>query len=128
VPTERSTRVAYNISTKPFQSVQSRSNISNSGIPCNRGLFIIGALAHGLCRQWLGHRRRRKRGPVLLSDGVAEATDPDGQLFGFERVHALIGAAGSASDVATTAQKFGQEDDISVISVTRVAARAPAFV
>lgn len=65
---------------------------------------------------------------VLLSDGVAEATDADGHLFGFERIQELLAVAGSANEVATIAQDFGQEDDISVISVTRVAAQAPAFV
>ena len=27
---------------------------------------------------------------VLMSDGIAEATDADGQLFGFDRVHELL--------------------------------------
>ena len=58
---------------------------------------------------------------VLLSDGVAEATDADGHLFGFERVEELLRTAGSAAEVAGAAQRFGQADDISVISVTRTA-------
>jgi hypothetical protein len=58
---------------------------------------------------------------ILMSDGVAEATDDDGQLFGFERVHQLLHTAKSASEVARAAQTFGQEDDISVISITRIA-------
>ena len=56
---------------------------------------------------------------MLMSDGVAEATDRDGQLFGFERVHHLLRTAKSAAEVAGAAQTFGQEDDISVISITR---------
>jgi hypothetical protein len=58
---------------------------------------------------------------VLMSDGIAEATDADGHLFGFERVNELLRTAKSAGEVATAAQSFGQEDDISVISVTRTA-------
>jgi hypothetical protein len=58
---------------------------------------------------------------MLMSDGVAEATDHHGQLFGFERVHRLLQTAKSATEVATAAQTFGQEDDISVISITRTA-------
>jgi hypothetical protein len=58
---------------------------------------------------------------VVLSDGVVEAMDADGHLFGFERVHRLLGEAVSANEVASAAQSFGQEDDISVISVTRTA-------
>jgi serine phosphatase RsbU (regulator of sigma subunit) len=56
---------------------------------------------------------------VLLSDGIAEATDMDGKLFGFERVLDLLRTSSSAAEVADAAQKFGQEDDISVISLTR---------
>jgi serine phosphatase RsbU (regulator of sigma subunit) len=56
---------------------------------------------------------------VLLSDRVVEAIDADGQLFGFERVHDLLHSAGSATEVATAALNFGQEDDISVITITR---------
>jgi serine phosphatase RsbU (regulator of sigma subunit) len=55
---------------------------------------------------------------VLMSDGIAEATDADGHLFGFERAKNLLRTAGSAAEVASAAQKFGQKDDISVISVT----------
>ncbi len=58
---------------------------------------------------------------ALLSDGVAEATNADGQLFGFEAVEGLMRRAGSAKEVADAARAFGQEDDISVIFVTRTA-------
>ncbi len=57
---------------------------------------------------------------MLMSDGIAEATDAHGNLFGFERAHELLRQSKSAAEVATAAQRFGQEDDISVISVTRV--------
>ncbi len=63
---------------------------------------------------------------VVMSDGIAEATDGDGHLFGFERVEELLRTAGSASVVADSAQSFGQEDDISVITVTRIAVPEPA--
>jgi len=56
---------------------------------------------------------------LLLSDGVAEAQDQQGQLFGFERIHAMLQKSVTAADVATAAQNFGQQDDISVLSVTR---------
>jgi serine phosphatase RsbU (regulator of sigma subunit) len=64
---------------------------------------------------------------VLMSDGIAEATDADGQLFGFERVHELLRSATTAAAVANAAQSFGQEDDISVITVTRGAVPEPAL-
>ncbi|MDE3062757.1 MAG: SpoIIE family protein phosphatase [Acidobacteriota bacterium] len=65
---------------------------------------------------------------VLVSDGIAEATDATGNLFGFERVRELLRASGTAAEVAHAAQIFGQEDDISVITVARSVATelAPA--
>jgi len=59
---------------------------------------------------------------VMVSDGVAEATDASGRLFGFERVAELLRTAVSAAAVAQAAQSFGQGDDISVVSVRRMAA------
>jgi hypothetical protein len=56
---------------------------------------------------------------ILMSDGIVEATDANGKLLGFERVHDLLRTAQSAAEVAGAALAFGQEDDISVISVTR---------
>jgi serine phosphatase RsbU (regulator of sigma subunit) len=64
---------------------------------------------------------------VLMSDGIVEATDAGGQLFGFERVNELARSTISAADFAAAARAFGQEDDISVISVTRVPVAEPAF-
>jgi hypothetical protein len=64
---------------------------------------------------------------VLLSDGIVEARDESGHLFGFDRVHKLLGKKTTAAEVATAAQLFGQEDDISVISVTRTAVRVPTL-
>jgi hypothetical protein len=63
---------------------------------------------------------------VLTSDGIAEAMDTNGQLFGFERVQKLLKTAKSATEIANAAQIFGQEDDISVISVTRTTVAEPA--
>jgi len=58
---------------------------------------------------------------VMMSDGIIEATDVAGNLFGFDRTLALVQRARTAAEMASAAQSFGQEDDISVISVTRTA-------
>jgi serine phosphatase RsbU (regulator of sigma subunit) len=65
---------------------------------------------------------------MMMSDGVAEATDANGKLFGFERVNELLRTAKSATEIVNAAQTFGQEDDISVISVTRTAVGEPVAV
>jgi serine phosphatase RsbU (regulator of sigma subunit) len=64
---------------------------------------------------------------LLVSDGVAEATNEHKELFGFDRVLELMRSRPSATKIADTAQAFGQEDDISVISVTRDPVPQPAF-
>jgi len=55
----------------------------------------------------------------LMSDGVVEATDPQGTLFGFERISELLQKKASSEEIAVAAQRFGQEDDILVVQVRR---------
>ncbi len=57
---------------------------------------------------------------MLMSDGVVEAQDEQGQLFGFKRISDMLRQPITAAEVAAAAQAFGQEDDISVLSVTRM--------
>ncbi len=52
---------------------------------------------------------------IFLSDGVVEATNADGELFGFERTQQVSNEP--ARYIAQTAKRFGQNDDITVISV-----------
>ncbi|MGA2729821.1 MAG: SpoIIE family protein phosphatase [Terracidiphilus sp.] len=56
---------------------------------------------------------------LLLSDGVVEARKPTGELFGFDRVHNLSNQ--TAFYIADAAKGFGQEDDITVLTVRRLA-------
>lgn len=53
---------------------------------------------------------------TFLSDGVVEARNAAGELFGFERTRALSGQSPDA--IAGAAQTFGQEDDITVLSLS----------
>jgi len=56
---------------------------------------------------------------LLMSDGVVEARRPSGELFGFDRVHNLSNQ--TAFYIADAAKEFGQEDDITVLTVRRLA-------
>jgi serine phosphatase RsbU (regulator of sigma subunit) len=56
---------------------------------------------------------------LIMSDGVVEARQPSGELFGFERVHNLTGQ--SAFYIADAAKEFGQEDDITILTIRRLA-------
>jgi len=54
---------------------------------------------------------------TLMTDGVIEARDRTGELFGFERVVHIT--TSTADAIARSAQEFGQEDDITVVTLTR---------
>ncbi len=56
---------------------------------------------------------------MLMSDGIAEAQDEHGHLFGFERIDQMLRAPQTASSLAAAAQEFGQEDDILVLRIER---------
>ncbi|MDR3772244.1 MAG: PP2C family protein-serine/threonine phosphatase [Terracidiphilus sp.] len=56
---------------------------------------------------------------TLLTDGVVEARDKAGALFGFERAAAISGK--SADQIAKTAELFGQDDDITALTLARTA-------
>ena len=56
---------------------------------------------------------------VMVSDGILEATNEKGELFGFERVAELLRNNTAVKALADAAQSFGQNDDISLVAVTR---------
>lgn len=58
---------------------------------------------------------------TLMSDGIAEAQDASGSLFGFERIGAMLRESATVAALASAAQDFGQEDDITVLRVARLA-------
>jgi serine phosphatase RsbU (regulator of sigma subunit) len=58
----------------------------------------------------------------LYTDGLLEARNQSGELYGFERLEVLFGTRPSASQASEEAVAFGQEDDVTVLTLTRVAA------
>ncbi len=58
---------------------------------------------------------------TFLSDGVVEATNEHRELFGFDRTQAISNR--SAGTIAEIAKQFGQQDDITVLTI----ALAPAL-
>ena len=57
-----------------------------------------------------------------MTDGVVEAQNPGGELFGFDRTRQI--STQSAEDIAAAAQSHGQEDDITVLTRTFAPAAA----
>lgn len=53
---------------------------------------------------------------TLMTDGVVEARSAGGELFGFEKTREI--SEQTAEQIAHAAQRFGQEDDITVLTVS----------
>ena len=68
---------------------------------------------------------------AIYTDGLLEARNGRGEMYGFERLHALFGSRPSAAEVSDVAVSFGQDDDITVLTLTRVetqdGAKAPVL-
>jgi serine phosphatase RsbU (regulator of sigma subunit) len=62
---------------------------------------------------------------TFMTDGIAEAQDARGNLFGFEQVEKMMRSRVTALELASAAQAFGQEDDITVLTVSRVSTQRP---
>lgn len=58
---------------------------------------------------------------ILAQPAAITAQDEQGRLFGFDRIQTLLARPVTAADIAAAAQKFGQQDDISILSITRTA-------
>ena len=61
---------------------------------------------------------------TFYSDAVVEARNQKGEMFGFDRARIL--STLRAGEIADGAKAFGQEDDITVVSIQRVPASRPA--
>ncbi len=61
---------------------------------------------------------------TFLSDGVVEARNAVGELFGFERTRQMSSRA--AQQIADAAVQFGQQDDITVLTLSLAPASASA--
>jgi serine phosphatase RsbU (regulator of sigma subunit) len=57
---------------------------------------------------------------TFYSDGIVEAQNPKGELFGFERSRQI--SMEPVAAIVEAAKQFGQQDDMTVIAITRDAA------
>jgi Stage II sporulation protein E (SpoIIE) len=83
------------------------------------GALPLGALPHS---SFPANRLQLREGDLalLVSDGVVEARNASGELFGFERTARL--SAEPVETIARAAQDFGQEDDITVLTLKVISA------
>ncbi|MFP5234525.1 MAG: SpoIIE family protein phosphatase [Acidobacteriota bacterium] len=86
-------------------------------------LTVEGGLPLGLSAESVYQKTEYRLDPgqqlTLLTDGVVEARAANGDLLGFARAAAL--ACEPAEKIADAAQEFGQEDDITVLTLKRLA-------
>ncbi len=61
---------------------------------------------------------------ALYTDGLLEARSQNGDLFSFGRLKALFASRPTAEQAAEAAIHFGQDDDITVLTLTRLTASA----
>jgi serine phosphatase RsbU (regulator of sigma subunit) len=55
---------------------------------------------------------------MLMTDGVVEAQSSQGELFGFDQIASLLRSGSGGAALANAAQAHGQEDDITVLTLT----------
>jgi Stage II sporulation protein E (SpoIIE) len=63
---------------------------------------------------------------TFYTDGLLEARNAAGELYGFDRLASLIRSEPTIEQMVEEACRFGQQDDITVFQVTRLAQSAPA--
>ncbi|MGA9957439.1 MAG: SpoIIE family protein phosphatase, partial [Acidobacteriaceae bacterium] len=56
------------------------------------------------------------------TDGLVEARSSTGEIYGFERLNTLFATHPTAQQATQAAVDFGQEDDITVLTLTRLSA------
>jgi serine phosphatase RsbU (regulator of sigma subunit) len=57
----------------------------------------------------------------IYTDGLLEARNPSGELYGFDRLQALFNSGVDAAGATEAAVEFGQDDDITVLTLVRLA-------
>ena len=58
---------------------------------------------------------------ALYTDGMLEARNQSGELYGYARLEALFATRPNAEQATKAAINFGQDDDITVLTLTRLA-------
>jgi len=121
-----STALAVHITSDGWVSVASAGHLSP--YLDGREIELAGALPLGLAADACYEITQFYLAPssrlTFYSDGVVEAQNPAGELFGFARARAI--STMPAAIIAEAARQFGQSDDITVVAIQRAAAVASA--
>jgi hypothetical protein len=104
--------------------------VSSAGHPApylnKHELEIPGALPLGVSQNTAYGERELTTRPgdhlALYTDGLLEARNRTGELYGFERLDDLFSSPTNAAAATEAAMNFGQDDDITVLTLTRLTA------
>ena len=104
-----------------------RCTIASAGHPApflnDKEIEMDGALPLGIDPDFKYEEKQIQIVPgdrcALYTDGLLEARSPDGEIFSFERLQELFATAPDAAKASEAAVNFGQEDDITVLTLTR---------
>lgn len=105
-----------------------RCTIAGAGHPApflnDRELSVAGSLPLGLALDVTYEEKnfelRKGDRLTLYTDGLVEARNAGGELYGFTRLKRLLATKPSAQQAADVAHAFGQDDDVTVLTLTRV--------
>jgi serine phosphatase RsbU (regulator of sigma subunit) len=90
-----------------------------------REIEIPGALPLGIAQHTTYVQREIATWPgdhlALYTDGLLEARNRTGELYGFKRLEDLFSSDTNAAAATQAAVNFGQDDDITVLTLTRLA-------
>ena len=90
-------------------------------------------LMPGMSYEEGGVSLREEQGVLFYSDGLVEAHDPEGEMFGFPRLRALITEHGKERSLGDflleelysfVGEGWEQEDDITLLTLQRSATRS----
>jgi serine phosphatase RsbU (regulator of sigma subunit) len=121
-----STALAAHIGSDGWVSIANAGHLSpyldgrEVELPGALPLGIVSDASYEITQFYLGPSSRL----TFYSDGVVEAQNPIGELFGFDRARSM--STLPAAIIVDAAVQFGQSDDITVVAIRRAAAIASA--
>jgi hypothetical protein len=121
-----STALAAHITADGWVTIANAGHLSpyldgkEVGLPGALPLGIVGNAAYETTQFHLPHGSRL----TFYSDGVVEAQNQRGELFGFDRAKHI--STQTAASIVQAAVQFGQSDDITVVAIRRASAIASA--
>jgi serine phosphatase RsbU (regulator of sigma subunit) len=112
-----------------------RCTLATAGHPApflnRQELELPGALPLGILPGTVYQEFARQLQPgdhlALYTDGLLEARSASGELYGFDRLTILFGNQSSAEQASAEAVAFGQDDDITVLTLTCIGPGNRAF-